>query len=244
MAARKIDRIAALAEALATERVLHVRQAAELLKVSEMTVRRDVADNPAAFQFLGGHIMLAGERDGEAPYELGVAANRNASEKRAACRHAIGLVAPGDTVFIDCGTTLVHLVELMPERADVTVVCCAMNVAERLARRPDIRMIMLGGVYYPATASFSGAPGLETLDQLGINTAFLSAAGVDPARGATCAHFHEVPVKQKVIALAQRRHLVADESKIGVQRPAFFAPMSVFELLITETGARAANSLT
>ncbi|MDG3577918.1 DeoR/GlpR family DNA-binding transcription regulator [Rhizobium sp. YJ-22] len=236
MADRKSQRVAALADALGEHRVLHVRRAAELLKVSEMTIRRDVANNPASFQFLGGHIMLAGEREGEAPYELGLAANQHASAKRAACRHALKHVARGDTIYLDCGTTLVHLVEMLPENADVSVVCCAMNVAERLARRPDIRMIMLGGLYHPSTASFSGNPGLETLDQLGINIALLSAAGIDFTRGATCAHFHEVPIKQKVIGLAQRCHLVADRSKIGVQKPAFFAPMSAFQSLITEEG--------
>ena len=43
MTIRKAKRILSLANALAARRVMHLRQAAELLGVSEMTVRRDIA---------------------------------------------------------------------------------------------------------------------------------------------------------------------------------------------------------
>ena len=78
---------------------------------------------------------------------------------------------------------------------------------------------MLGGVYHPASASFSGGHDLALLDGVGINVAFLSAAGVDPKRGATCEHFHEAQVKRKVIGLARENYLVFDASKVGKLKP-------------------------
>jgi DeoR family transcriptional regulator, deoxyribose operon repressor len=241
LANRKTERIETLAEALAERRVLHVKDAAALLGVSEMTVRRDVADYPQRFAFLGGHVMPAPDVEGEQPYELARATDAHASAKRAACRHAVRHIRDGDTVFLDCGSTLIHLIDLIPEDMNLTVVCYAMNVGERLARKSNVKMIMLGGLYHRETASFSGSPGLEVLDHLGINIAFLSAAGVDFGRGASCMHFHEVPVKQKVIALAQRRFLVADKSKFGIQKPAFFAELRAFDALITESGETGAS---
>lgn len=236
MASRKTARILQLAAALSGRRVLHLRDAAALLGVSEMTVRRDVADNPGQFAFLGGHIVPSGEVDGDMPYELAREADSHAAAKREACLHAVRHIRPDETVFIDCGTTLEYLVDLIPDKYAMTAVCYSLNVADRLTRKPNVRIVMLGGVYHPASASFSGNSGLETLDSLGINVAFLSAAGVDPVRGATCVHFHEVPVKQKVISLARESHLVIDRSKIGKLKPAFFAPASVFKSVITEGG--------
>lgn len=236
MVNRKTARIIQLADALSGRRVLHLRDAAALLGVSEMTIRRDVADNPGQFTFLGGHIVPAGDIDGDMPYELAREADSHAAAKREACVHAARHIRPDETIFIDCGTTLEYLVDLIPENYSITAVCYSLNVADRLTRKPNVRIVMLGGVYHPASASFSGNSGLETLDSLGINVAFLSAAGVDPGRGATCVHFHEVAVKQKVISLARESHLVVDLSKIGKLKPAFFAPMNVFRSVITEDG--------
>ncbi|MCA1367071.1 DeoR family transcriptional regulator [Bradyrhizobium sp. BRP14] len=239
MANRKSTRITALADALSARRVLHLKEAAALLGVSEMTIRRDVADNPGLFGYLGGHIVPAAEIEGDAPYELGRAADSHAAAKREACVHAAKHIRPDETIFIDCGTTLEYLVDLIPENYSITAVCYSLNAAERLTHKPNVRIVMLGGVYHPSSASFSGGSGLDTLDQLGINVAFLSAAGVDPARGATCVHFHEVPVKQKAISRARESYLVVDKSKIGRLKPAFFAPLSDFRSVITEEGEAA-----
>lgn len=221
MVSRKAKRIRDLSEALTERRVLHLRDAALLLNVSEMTVRRDVAENPGQFGYLGGHIVPVADIDGDVPYELARAADSHASAKREACARAAKYIRRDETIFIDCGTTLLSLIDYIPDDYSITAVCYALNVAEKLTRRANVSVVMLGGLYHPSSASFSGASGLDTLNYLGINTAFISAAGVDLNRGATCAHFHEAPVKQKVISLAQKSFLVVDRSKFGKIKPAF-----------------------
>jgi DeoR family deoxyribose operon repressor len=238
MTVRKASRVIALLRALSERRVVHLRDAAQLLGVSEMTVRRDIADHPDQFAFLGGHILSAAEIESDAPYELATAADSHAAAKRDACIHAARHIRPDETIFIDCGTTLVHLAELIPDNYQITAVCYALNVADRLTRKPNVTIVMLGGLYYPASASFSGSHDLAALDGMGINVAFLSAAGVDPERGVTCEHFHEARVKQKVLARARECHLVVDSSKMGKLKRAFFADMSAFKTIITEHGAR------
>lgn len=237
MAPRNKDRLDQLASLLNEKGVVHLRDAARELGVSEMTVRRDIASEAGRFAYLGGHIMPAEKVEPEQPYELTAQADRHADAKRAACRHALGHIHADDTIFIDCGTTLRHLVDIIPPSMPLTVVCYAMNIAERLTSSPDIRLILLGGLYHPETASFSGPQALDTLDRIGINTAFLSAAGLDADRGATCAHFHEVAVKQKAMATAQKNLLVIDNSKLGRVKPAFFAHADAFDVIYTEDGA-------
>ena len=114
MSARNARRIAALVSALAERRVLHLRQAAELLGVSEMTVRRDIAEHPDQFAYFGGHIMSPAQIEGNTRYELATAADSHAAAKREACVHAASHIRPDETIFIDCGTTLVHLIDLIP----------------------------------------------------------------------------------------------------------------------------------
>jgi DeoR family deoxyribose operon repressor len=237
MAPRNKDRLDQLATLLNEKGVMHLRDAARKLGVSEMTVRRDIASETARFAYLGGHIMPAERVEPEQPYQIAAQADRHADAKRAACRHAVNHVHAEDTIFVDCGTTLQHRIDLIPQSTPITVVCYALNIADRLALAPNIRFILLGGLYHPETASFSGPQGLDTLDRIGINTAFLSAAGLDAMRGATCAHFHEVAVKQKAIATAQKNLLIIDNSKLGRVKPAFFANADVFDVIYTEDGA-------
>lgn len=217
-------------------RAVHFKEAAALLDVSEMTVRRDVGENPDLFGLLGGHIVAAGDVDADIPYDLSHAADRHSQAKRQACGHAVRHIRTEETIFIDCGTTLAHLADLIPADMSLTVVCYALNIAEKIARKPNLSLILIGGVYHRASASFSGNPGLGTLDHLGINTAFLSAAGIDTERGASCAHFHEAEIKRRVMSIARKNVLVADSSKIGKLRPAFFSGLAAFDAIITEDG--------
>jgi len=232
----KAARVEKLSRTLARRGVLHLREAASLLGVSEMTIRRDIAANRDQFAYLGGHIVSAADVAGGEGYVFDQEADSHAEAKAAACQHAIALIAPEDTIFLDCGTTVAHLAEKLPDDFPLTVICYALNVANRLAAKPNVRMVLLGGLYHASSASFAGQEAVETLGRFGINKAFISAGGVDAARGVSCSHFHEVPIKKGALAAALESYLVIDRSKIGRIRPAFFAALSDFRALISEDG--------
>ncbi|HKU00655.1 MAG TPA: DeoR family transcriptional regulator [Paraburkholderia sp.] len=232
----KTDRLRTLAQALAKHNVMHLRDAATLLGVSEMTVRRDIGANPERFTYLGGYIVSADDVPNAVGYSLEHEKDHFAQAKAQASAHAAALVAENDTVFIDCGTTLAALARLIPAQLQITAVCYSLNVAEILRRMPNVRMILLGGVYVPSSDSFSGADSLDTLRRMGINKAFISAGGVDPARGVTCWNVHEVAIKQAAMASAVERHLVVDASKFGVVKAWRFSQMEDFDSIITEKG--------
>ena len=114
----------------------------------------------------------------------------------------------------------------------------AFNIADILSKKQNVRMILLGGVYHAASASFSSDDSLAALSRFGINKAFISAGGVDVERGASCSNFHEVPIKQKAMQGAIESHLVVDSSKFGKIRPAYFARIDQFDSIITEAGTQ------
>lgn len=233
---RKSRRVADLSEALLEHRVLHLNDAARILDVSLMTVRRDVADNPEKFAYLGGHIVPAASIEGEGPYDVAKARDSHASAKKDACAHAARYLQPDETIFFDCGTTLLPLIDLIPDTFQITAVCYALNVAEKLAKRPNIKMVMLGGIYHPSSESFASAADSNAFENIGVNTAFLTAAGLDLNRGASCENFHEAQIKRQAITAGQKSVLVTDNSKIGKMKPAFFSPMDLFQSIVTEDG--------
>ncbi|PWC36590.1 DeoR family transcriptional regulator [Azospirillum sp. TSO35-2] len=237
---RRADRLNQLHAALETGGYLRLKDAAKLLGVSEMTVRRDIAAANGRFTYLGGYIAGGLETSGGMGYILDRERDAHIELKRAACDAAATLIAPGETVFIDCGTTTPHLASRIPSDSRITVVCYAMNIAEIVCKKPGVRVVMLGGLYHASSASFSSPESLETLRGIGINTAFISAGGVHETLGISCSNFHEVEIKQTAIANAVTKALVVDSTKFDTVKPAFFAKLDSFDALCCDRGLDAA----
>ncbi|WP_169712204.1 DeoR/GlpR transcriptional regulator [Paracoccus contaminans] len=109
---------------------IRLRDAAARLGVAEMTLRRDAARPGSPLRCLGGWLVPSGV----APeYDLRAETRRNAEAKRAAARHALDLIAPGERIFLDCGTTTPHLAQMLPD--GVRVVTHSLPVARLLAAR-------------------------------------------------------------------------------------------------------------
>jgi DeoR family deoxyribose operon repressor len=210
---------------------LPLAEAAAALQVSAMTIRRDLAAAGAPLACLGGYVV-APLAPAASRYTLESERDQHAPAKRLACERAAQAVQPGDSLFIDCGTTLVHLAEALPPGIPLSVVCYSLNIANVLARRPHTQLMLLGGLYQPSAATFTSDEALAYLQRLGVNKAFVSAAGVHAVRGASCANFHEVPVKRAAIEAAAESILVVDDSKLGRLQPAFIAPLARFSRIV------------
>jgi DeoR family deoxyribose operon repressor len=214
--------------------MIAVREAATMFGVSEMTVRRDIAESQGRLAALGGHVIAVTEP--EAPYALDREQDIHLEAKLAACEFALGLIARDDTIFIDSGTTTCHIASRLPSDLNLTVVCFSMNVASILARMPSIRWILIGGHYQGSTASFSGPRGLAMLKDIRVNKAFVSAGGVHPKLGVSCANFSEVGMKRAIIENAAESYLVIDSSKLDKVKAAHFAECSDFVAILSERG--------
>lgn len=239
---RRPHRLQELLRVLGERGSLHLRDAAALLDVSEMTVRRDVAARSDLITYLGGHLLAADGMNGAARYALGDEEKSHTAAKIAVCARAAELIEDGDTLFIDCGSTTPHLAARIARGVHATVICYSLNVAEILCRQTDVRVILLGGLWHPSSASFSSDEALDLIGKLGINKAFISAAGVDVTRGVSCVQFHEVAVKQAAMARSVEKYLLVDSSKFGQVKPAFFAPVDAFDGIVTDDGV--ANEFT
>lgn len=233
----RLERIGAM---LAGQSHLKLAAIAADLGVSEMTVRRDVMESGGRFACLGGHVIGA-QNDATGDYILEQEIDHHAAAKTVACAKAVKLIEEDDTIFIDCGTTTPRLAALIPHEMRLTVVCYSLNVAEILSHRKATRLILLGGLFHPAAASFSGEAALEELKRVNINKAFISAGGVHETRGVTCSHFHEVPVKQTAISRALESHLVVDASKYGKVRAAHFAEIAAFTSIVSDSSLMPAS---
>lgn len=229
-------RLRKLSEALSEGRSLHLKDAAELLDVSEMTVRRDIAKSEGQFEFLGGHIVSNQNRQANKAYFLQRENCANVSAKQKACEAASSLIEPGDVIFIDCGTTLPYLAKNLYKIKPLTVICYSINIADIVCRLPDLKVIVLGGEYHSSSASFGSDESLELLSKMGITKAFISAGGLHFQNGLTCSNFFEVRIKQMAMSRAISSILVMDSTKIGKVKAASFASIDQIDFFASDEG--------
>ncbi|MDY7533012.1 DNA-binding transcriptional repressor DeoR [Pseudomonas sp. Bout1] len=239
MDSKKSERFRAMHKALQGESAIHLRDMAAVLGVSEMTLRRDLADNPQGLRLLGGHVTRSGPP--EPDYQVAEQDQRHVAEKRQIGALAASLVRPGDTVFIDCGTTTPFIIEALPDDLEFTALCNSLNVLLKLQQKPHCTIILCGGTFHRRNMVFESHAEAGILDGIRVAWAFISAAGVSAAHGVTCYNLNEVEVKRRVMARAQTCVLVADHSKFDEVRAAHFAELSDFQRVISDPGLEAAQ---
>lgn len=231
---KKNNRLAMLTKVVERNGPLHLKKAAAILEVSEMTVRRDIASCDGKLGYLGGYIV-AGIRNPVIPKFHNKKDDETIiAQKEAACALAVSLIEEDDILFIDCGTTLPFLAQAIPDNKRLTVVCYALNIADILCNKPKIRVVMLGGLFHPVSATFASDEAMRSLNKLRITKAFFSAGGVHPTQGVSCSHFHEVTIKQAVISNAMKKYVIVDSSKFNRVKLAYFADITSFDAVITD----------
>jgi len=234
MSQKSQRRIEAMVAAVVSGGHQPIRSISETLGVSEMTVRRDVAGSRGRLAVLGGQIVANADNGGN--YALNSEENSHVVAKLAASRHAAAMIDLEDTVFLDCGSTMAHLASLIPPDLGITVVTYALNVASIASRISGVNLVMIGGVFHSASAAFSGPAGLEVINGVRINKAFISAGGVHRTLGVSCSNFYEVPAKLTALKNAANAYVLSDTSKYGRVKPAHFSELTAFNGFINEDG--------
>lgn len=215
---------------------LRVTDAAAEFGVSGVTVRGDLAALEAAGSVVrvhGGAMPRSGA--GESSFESSL--EHHAAAKRAIGREAAGLVASGDSVLLDVGTTALAVAHALIDRhelSDVLVVTNGLTIALALeAALPRFTVVVTGGTLRPLQHSLVNPFASPFLEQLTTDIAFIGCNGVDVDRGVTNVNLPEAEVKQRMVASTKRAVVVADGSKLGRASLGFVGSLDAFDRLIT-----------
>ncbi len=213
------------------------------LGVSDMTVRRDIAELAQAGLVRRVHGGAVGvEARHRSADEPGFEAKRGwaAAEKAAVARLAAGLIEPGQSVALSAGTTT-HLLarEIASSAAlrPLTVVTNSLPVAEALhtaASPAGLDVILTGGVRTPSDA-LVGPVADGSLSRLRVDTAYLGVHGLDED-GLTTPNLLEAATNQALLARATQLTVLADHTKWGVVGLARIAALDEVDVLVTDSG--------
>lgn len=238
---KKEERLNRLIEILKKQNGATIRDLAQVLDVSEMTVRRDmdtlkaknvILDIPGAAVL---NTQFAHDKEEDA-YQLSMATRSHAKEKEQIGKFAASLIQPDDCVIIDNGSTVEYLADNIPKDTKMTVFTCNLNILNKICNNPNISIIFGGGYYHPDTTLFESAENITLIKNIRATKVFASAAGVHDTMGVTCMNNYELEIKQTIIQSGAEKILLADSSKFGVIKPCFLTNLDVFDRIITDTG--------
>ena len=166
-----------------------------------------------------------------------------AEAKHAIAVAATGMIDPGQVILIDDSTTARALGPLLAAAKPLTVVTNSLGLADAIAGRDGIRLIMLGGDYHPTYDAFIGHLTETSLAGLRVNTLFCGASAIS-GTSALIQEAAVVRVKIAMMAAASRAVLLADSSKFGKVALHLLADLGRFDAVITDEGLPVATRAT
>jgi DeoR family transcriptional regulator of aga operon len=185
--------------------------------VSMQTIRKDLhflSKRGIAERSYGGAIVASAVNVASEP---GLDTKRavHTDEKVRIGRLAASMVAPGDAIVLDSGTTALQIAHHLADDEDITVVTNDFEIVRALADKNRINVVVLGGALRRKNMAFYGAQTVSALDDLHVDKLFLGVDGFDVERGITTHYEPEAMLNRKMVQAARQVIVVTDGSKFG-----------------------------
>ncbi|MFF2546159.1 DeoR/GlpR family DNA-binding transcription regulator [Kitasatospora sp. NPDC058063] len=234
----KADRTSRILTHLTETGSADVHELAALLRVSAATVRRDLQelhDQGLLHRTRGGAVTGAVNLELPLRHKHGT----RQAEKRRIALAADRLVPDGAVVGLTGGTTTSELARVLAERGGITIVTNAVNIAADLIVRPDIRLVVVGGIARTTSYELVGPAADRMLAQYHLDIAFIGVDGLTPQQGCTTHDEMEAQTDRAFLRSSARSVVLADSSKIGRVTFARICPLSEVHDLVTDAEATA-----
>lgn len=211
---------------------------AELFQVSEMTIRRDLAELELRGDIQrthGGAVTEDSAADhGKPPREPFFDERRLISReaKVRIARAAMAYVKPTQAVALDVGTTTFELARLIGPELGVRIFTNNLRIATARAER-SAEIYLLGGRLREKEMSLCGPVAVEQARRLWFDVVFIGVSSVT-SQGIFDYSIEETELKRVFIERATRRIVLADSSKFDEMSLVQVASLQQFDILITE----------
>ncbi len=214
---------------------VRVSTLADRLGVSEVTVRRDLEEleRHGRLERTHGGAIPARRIVHEPPYVEAVSSRP--VQKRRIGLAAARLIGPGETVFLNGGTTTLEVMRHMDApgtRIVTNHVGAALEAADL-----HVELLLIGGDYRSPSNSCVGDFATQALRRVFAGRSFIGVEGVSLRSGLTTPAAPEAEVARVMIEQTRGPVIVvADSSKVGTVADFSIAPIEVAAMLITDDG--------
>lgn len=187
----------------------------EVLKdTSESTIRRDLKaleDDGEIVLLRGGAAKLK-----TGSHEISFTSRNllNTKEKEKIAQTAAKMVADGEVIYLDSGSTILRMVKYIKFK-DIQIITANALVPQEL-EGAKARCILVGGDLITSTGSLLGSLTENTLRGMFFDKAFLGASGYSAEAGINTPDIREASKKQIVKGNSKNTYVLLDSDKAGI----------------------------
>lgn len=219
-----------LSERLDRDGAVTIAQAAEILGVSEMTIRRDLDE----LEVRGTARRVRGGARAVRPQTFAERHDRASPAKSCIAAKLADLLPADGAIAFDASSTVLRLAAFLTEARDLQVLTNGPDTFAALQDRPGVVALLTGGRLDARTGSHVGPLACRTAEALAVDRFFCSAAAVSAEGGPREATLEDAEVKRAMARSAGHVVLGVDSSKLGERAPAASLDWNRVDLLVTE----------
>ena len=190
--------------------------------------------------FLGGALYHDNSADNKEltgkAYFFHERALENKKEKEAIAANAIHMVKDHMCIFLDASSTAYTLGMKLTGFTELTVITNGIDLALALKDIPGITVILTGGIVTSASSSIEGLLGVDLLQKIHTDIAFVSARGFSVENGLTDFSIYEADLKRMCIKASAKTIALIDHTKFDTSSISSYASIDDLNLVITDSG--------
>ena len=204
-------------------------QLSQLLKVSLVTVRKDL-------QRMEAEGLLHRTHGGAAVRGNRIQQDSRIERMESIAQAAADEIEEGDCVIMNAGNTTLLTARKLMGRKDITIITNSVAIAREMVQQTGIKVIFLGGEVNAEAVFTYGWDAVVQLEQYKANKLILSVSGVSCAAGLTTRHMEAADLMRKMIERTQMVIAVADDTKVGFESFYYIGDVRAVNKLITNAG--------
>jgi len=221
---------------------LGVGRLASRLQVAEMTIRRDLSALEQAGVLTRTHGGCVLQSPFTAELSFPEKQRRRQGEKTAIAREVARQLAPGNTVYLDTGTTALQVARALPADRQLRVFTNNLRVALELFGRAGVEVVVYGGVLARKNPDLVDEIALAQISQYRLDVAIVGGDALEVARG----EFYGADTGSAALSRAAQRQadrviVALDSSKFGKHSVAVAGRLAKGVTLITDDAVSPAD---
>lgn len=227
----KEERLHIILEQITKGHKVQLTEMSRILNVSEDTVRRDIKE-------LDMQGLLKAVRGGAIatstiPQHYRDREKYDVSYKLRMAEKAIPFLKDGQTIFMDGGTSVLAVAQMLPKDLKIQVVTNSFPVADVLEDHPTAEVIFAGGRLYKTAFTTIGQQAIDTIRNVRANIYFFGVSSIHTI-GLTARSYEDSLVKRNMVENAQQIIALSTLEKIDTAESFFICPITKVDVLITE----------
>lgn len=227
----KIKRIQQIEQYIQQHKQVSISELCSHFNVSKNTIRRDInyLETEGLLEKVYGGVVATNSQ--LVPFESRTIKNQLEKEQIAA--RAASFIQENDLIFIDSGTTTIHLLDSVSQTIHFTVLTNNLDIINTAAAMTNITLVVVGTNFKRRTRSFVELSEKTLLTRYNINKAFMAATGVSINHGLTNSDPLEYEIKKWISTKANQLYLLADPTKFDKSTLLTYLELSNIHGLIT-----------